>query len=135
MPLPERSDFFRSCCRVGQCEAMTHNRNTSERENIMLRNCVLTLFVLSLFVMVHAATARAVDTAASSYPDWAASVVPLYPHVLPSSGLLTPKSYGIATTDDFPTVVAWYKARVHDAWSETEGGNTWQVVSRGLRIQ
>jgi hypothetical protein len=33
------------------------------------------------------------------------------------------------------TVVAWYKSRVHGAWSESEGGNTWSVKSGGLRIQ
>ena len=101
----------------------------------MLRNRAFTLFVLSLLVMGRAVTAGAADSAASSYPTWASAVVPLYPHVLPSSGLLTPKSYGIATTDQFSTVVAWYKSRVHGAWSESEGGNTWSVMSRGLRIQ
>jgi len=43
--------------------------------------------------------------------------------------------YGIATTDPFTTVVAWYKARVHGAWSASEGGNTWTVKTGGLRIQ
>ena len=78
---------------------------------------------------------RSAKNAAPSYPDWAAAVVPVYPHALPSSGLITPKLYGIATTDAFSTVVAWYKARVHGAWSESEGGNTWSVKSSGLRIQ
>jgi hypothetical protein len=101
----------------------------------MLRNYAFTLSVLSLLVMGQAVTARAADSAAPSYPEWAAAVVPAYPHALPSSGLLTPKLYGIATTDHLSTVVAWYKACVHGAWSESEGGNTWSVKSRGLRIQ
>jgi hypothetical protein len=106
-----------------------------DKENFMLRNYAFTLFVLSLLVMGQAVTVRAADSAAPSYPEWAAGIVPAYPHALPSSGLLTPKLYGIATTDHLSTVVAWYKARVHGAWSESEGGNTWSVKSRGLRIQ
>lgn len=78
---------------------------------------------------------RAADSAAPSYPDWAAAVVPAYPHVLASSGPITPKLYGIATADQMQTVVAWYKSRVHGAWSASEGGNTWSVKSGGLRIQ
>jgi hypothetical protein len=78
---------------------------------------------------------RAADTAAPSYPDWAAAVVPAYPHALPSSGPVTPKLYGIASTDQMPTVVAWYKSRVHGAWSESEGGKTWSVKSGNVRIQ
>lgn len=101
----------------------------------MLRNCASTLVVLSLLVMGQAMTARAADSAAPSYPDWAAAVVPAYPHCLPSSGLVTPNIYGIATTDPFPTVVAWYKSRVHGAWSATEGGNTWSVKSGRVLIQ
>lgn len=99
----------------------------------MLRNYAFTLFVLSLLTMARAVPVGAADSA--SYPDWAAAVVPVYPHCLPSCGLITPKLYGIATTDNLPTVVAWYKSRVHGEWSESEGGNTWSVVSRGLRIQ
>jgi len=90
----------------------------------------LILFVCSGFVASHAA-----DSAAPSYPAWAAVVVPAYPHVNPSSGLITPNLYGIATTDPMPTVVAWYKSRVHGAWTESEGGNTWSVKSGGVRIQ
>ena len=101
----------------------------------MLRKHVLTLSVLPLLVMGQAVTARAADSAAPSYPDWAAAVVPAYPHALPSSGPVTPKLYEIATTDRMPTVVAWYKSRVNGKWSESEGGNTWSVKSRGLRIQ
>ena len=101
----------------------------------MLRKHVLTLCVLSLLVMGKAVTARAGDSAAPSYPDWAAAVVPAYPHALPSSGPVIPTMYGIATTDPIPTVVAWYKSRVHGAWSGSEGGNTWSVKSGGLRIQ
>jgi len=78
---------------------------------------------------------RAADSAPPSYPDWAAAVVPAYPHALPSSGPVIPTMYGIATTDPMPTVVAWYKSRVHGAWSGSEGGNTWSVKSGGLRIQ
>ena len=80
-------------------------------------------------------SARAAESAAPSYPDWAAAVVPAYPHALPSSGPIAPTLYGIATADRIATVVGWYKARVHGAWSESEGGNTWSVKSRGLRIQ
>jgi hypothetical protein len=101
----------------------------------MFRKYVFTLSVLSLLVMGQAVTAPAADSAAPSYPVWAAAVVPAYPHCLPSSGLLNPKLYGIATTDHLSTVVAWYKARVHGAWSESEGGNTWSVKSGGVRIQ
>ena len=82
-----------------------------------------------------AVQARAEDGAAPSYPDWAAAVVPAYPHVLPSSGPITPKLYGIATTDHMSAVVAWYKSHVPGAWSESEGGNTWSVKSGGVRIQ
>jgi len=75
------------------------------------------------------------DSAASSYPDWAAAVVPVYPNALPSSGLITPKLYGISTTDALPKVVEWYKSRVHGEWTETEGGDTWSIKTGGLRIQ
>ncbi len=101
----------------------------------MFRKQVLTLCVLSFLVMGQVVTACAADSAAPSYPDWATAVVPAYPHALPSSGPVTPTLYGIATTDRMPTVVAWYKSRVHGAWSGSEGGNTWSVKSRGLRIQ
>ena len=89
--------------------------------------------------MGRAVTARAADSAAPSYPDWAAAVVPAYPHARPWSSPIAArvqsKMYGLATTDLMPTVVAWYKARVHGAWSESEGGNTWSVKSGGVRIQ
>ena len=105
----------------------------------MLRKHVFTLFVLSLLVMGQAVTARASDSAAPSYPDWAAAVVLAYPHARPWSSPIAArvqsKMYGLATTDLMPTVVAWYKARVHGAWSESEGGNNWSVKSRGVRIQ
>ena len=101
----------------------------------MFRSHFFMLFVLSLLVMGEAVTARAADSAAPAYPDWAAAVVPAYPHALPSTGPITPNSYGIATTDHMPTVVAWYKSRVHGAWSESEGGNTWSLKSGGVRIQ
>jgi hypothetical protein len=79
--------------------------------------------------------ARAADNTAPSYPAWAAAVVPAYPHCLPSSGPIGATLYGIVTTDRIATVVAWYKARVHGAWSESEGGNNWFIKSGGLRIQ
>lgn len=101
----------------------------------MLRNYALTLSVLSLLVMSQALPARAADSAAPSYPDWAAAVVPPYPHALPSSGPVIPTMYGIATTDSMPAVLAWYKARVKGAWSPSERGNTWSVKSGGVRIQ
>ena len=105
----------------------------------MLRNYAFTLFVLSLLVMGQAVTARAADSVAPSYPDWAAAVIPAYPHARPWSSPIAArvqsKMYGLETTDLLPVVVAWYKARVHGAWSESEGGNTWSVKSRGLRIQ
>lgn len=90
--------------------------------------------VLAAFLS-FGSSARAADSAAPSYPGWAAAVVPAYPHVLPLSGPVIPSMYGIATTDRMSTVVAWYKSRVHGAWSESEGGNTWTVKSRGVRIQ
>ena len=92
------------------------------------------LLVLAAFLS-FGPFARPADSAAPSYPDWAAVVVPAYPHLLPSSGLVTPKTYGIATTDHMSTVVAWYKSRVDGAWSESEGGNTWSVKSHGVWIQ
>ena len=105
----------------------------------MLRNYAFTLFVLSLLVMGQAVTARAADSAAPSYPDWAAAVVPAYPHARPWSSPIAArvqsKMYGLETTDLMPVVVAWYKARVHGAWSESEGGNNWTVKSGGARIQ
>jgi len=105
----------------------------------MFRKHAFTLFVLSLLVLVQAVTAHAVDSAAPSYPDWAAAVVPAYPHARPWSSPIAArvqsKMYGLATTDPMPTVVAWYKARVHGTWSESEGGNTWSVKSGGVRIQ
>ena len=82
-----------------------------------------------------AVSAHAAEGAAPSYPGWAAAVVPAYPHCLPSSGPVTRNIYGIATADSFPTVVAWYKSRVHSAWEQSEGGNTWSVKSGGVRIQ
>jgi len=94
----------------------------------------LALVVLAAFLS-FGPCARGAGSAGPSYPDWAAAVVPAYPHVLPSSGPITPNIYGIATTDQLSAVVVWYKARVHGAWSESEGGNTWSVESRGLRIQ
>ncbi len=105
------------------------------RESFMFRSHFFTLFVLSLLVIGQALTACAADSAAPSYPAWAAAVVPAYPHALRSSGPVTPKLYGISTTDRKPTVVAWYKSRVHGGWSESEGGNTWSVKSGGVRIQ
>lgn len=72
----------------------------------MLRKHIFTLCVLSLLVMGEAVTARAGDSTVPSYPDWAAAVVPVYPHALPSSGPVIPTMYGIATTDPMPTVVA-----------------------------
>jgi len=105
----------------------------------MFRNYVFTLSVLSLLVMGQAVTAHSADNAAPSYPNWAAAVVPAYPHARPWSSPIAArvqsKMYGLATTDLMPTVVAWYKARVHGAWSESEGGNTWSVKSGGVRIQ
>jgi len=105
----------------------------------MLRKHVFTLSVLSLLVMGWTMSARAGDSAAPSYPDWAAAVVPAYPHARPWSSPIAArvqsKMYGLATTDPMPTVVAWYKARVHGTWSESEGGNTWSVKSGGVRIQ
>ena len=105
----------------------------------MFRNYAFTLFVLSLLVMGQVERACAADSVAPSYPDWAASVVPAYPHARPWSSPIAArvqsKMYGLATTDPMPTVVAWYKARVHGAWSESEGGNTWSVKSGGVRIQ
>lgn len=94
----------------------------------------LVLMILVAFLS-FGPSARAGDSAAPSYPDWAAAVVPAYPHALPSSGPVIPTMYAIATTDPMPTVVAWYKSRVHGAWSRSEGGNTWSVKSGGLRIQ
>jgi len=105
----------------------------------MFRKHAFTLSVLSLVVLVQAVTARAADSAAPSYPDWAAAVVPAYPHARPWSSPIAArvqsKMYGLATTDPMPTVVAWYKARVKGAWSSSEGGNTWSVKSGGVRIQ
>jgi len=92
-------------------------------------------FVVLAALLSFGPSARAADSAAPSYPGWAAAVVPAYPHALPSSGPVTPTLYGIATSDHFSTVVAWYKSRVHGAWEGSEGGNTWSVKSRGLRIQ
>ena len=80
-------------------------------------------------------SSRAAGGDAPSYPGWAAAVVPAYPHALPSSGPVTPNYYGIATTDPMPTVMAWYKSRVHGAWSDSEGGKTSSVKSGGVRIQ
>jgi hypothetical protein len=77
----------------------------------------------------------AADSAAPSYPDWAAGVVTAYPHVLPYSGPITPNIYAIATTDQLQAVVTWYKSRVHGEWTESEGGNTWSVKSGVVRIQ
>ena len=94
----------------------------------------LALTILAAFLS-FGGFARAADGPPPSYPDWAAAVVPAYPRALPSSGPVTPTLYGIATTDRMSTVVAWYKSRVHGAWSGSEGGNTWSVKSRGLRIQ
>jgi hypothetical protein len=103
----------------------------------MRKHVAPTFFALAVLAafLSFAPFARTADGAAPSYPDWAAAVVPAYPHALPSSGPVTPKMYGIATTDHMATVVAWYKSRVHSAWSESEGGNTWSVKSGGVRIQ
>ncbi len=105
----------------------------------MIRNYVFALSVLSLLMMGPAIKVHAADNAAPSYPDWAAAVVPAYPNARPWSSPIAArvqsKMYGLATTDLLPTVVAWYKARVHGAWSESEGGNTWSVKSGGVRIQ
>jgi len=70
-----------------------------------------------------------------SYPAWAASVVPVYPNALPESGLVVPNIYGMATTDPFEKVVAWYKSRVQGAWTDAEEGNTWQIRTGGIHIQ
>ena len=94
----------------------------------------LALVMLAAFLS-FGPSARAADSAAPSYPDWAAAVVPAYPHALATSGRFTPNIYGLATTDQMSTVVAWYKSRVHGEWSGHEGGSTWSVKSRGVRIQ
>ena len=103
----------------------------------MRKQVASSLFSLTILAAVLSlgSSVRAADGAAPSYPDWAAAVVPAYPHALPSSGPVIPTMYGIATTDSLPVVVAWYKARVHGAWTGREGGNTWSVKSSGLRIQ
>lgn len=105
----------------------------------MFHNYIRTVSILSLLVLGQAVTALAADSATTSYPDWAAAVVPAYPHARPWSSPIAArvqsKMCGLATTDLMPTVVAWYKARVHGAWSESEGGNTWSVKSGGVRIQ
>jgi hypothetical protein len=81
----------------------------------MFRKHGFTLSVVALVVLGLAVTARAADSAAPSYPDWAAAVVPAYPHARPWSSPIAArvqsKMYGLATTDPMPTVVAWYKAR------------------------
>ncbi|MGH8253152.1 MAG: hypothetical protein ACRES2_03870 [Steroidobacteraceae bacterium] len=74
-------------------------------------------------------------SAAPAYPGWAAAVVPVYPNMLPSGNFIIPTMYNIATTDSFPTVVAWYKSRVQGAWTDSEGGHTWSVKTGGVRIQ
>ncbi len=105
----------------------------------MFRNYVFTLSVLSLLVTGQALTGHAADNAAPSYPSWAGAVVPVYPHARPWSSPIgarvQSKMYGLVTTDQMPDVVAWYKLRVHGAWSESEGGNSWSVKSGGVRIQ
>jgi hypothetical protein len=68
-----------------------NSRISFDKENFMLRNYAFTRFVISFLVMGRAVTARAADGAAPSYPDWAAAVVPAYPHVLPSSGPIYPE--------------------------------------------
>jgi hypothetical protein len=90
----------------------------------MRKQIVPTIFAFAVLAafLSFGPSAHAADSSARSYPDWAAVVVPAYPHVLPSSGPITPNLYGIATTDHMATVVAWYKSRVHGEWSESEGG-------------
>lgn len=95
----------------------------------------LALMTLVVFLPFAPAVCAA-DGAAPSYPDWAAAVVQPYPNCLPElSGQVVPTMYGIATADSMPAVVAWYKARVKGAWSQSEGGDTWSVKSGGVRIQ
>lgn len=89
----------------------------------------LLIAVCCWFLAAHPAQS---DT--SSYPGWAAAVVPVYPNSLPRSGLIVATMYAVATTDSFQTVVAWYKSRVKGAWSEAEGGATWSVKTGGIRI-
>jgi hypothetical protein len=114
-------------------------QDISKRRKFMFRNYVFTFSVVSLLVMGHAVTAYAADDAAPPYPNWAAAVVPAYPHARPLSSPIAArvqsKMYGLATTDQMPAVVAWYKARVKGAWSPSEGGATWSIKSGGLRIQ
>lgn len=85
----------------------------SKRRKFMLHNYVFTLSVLSLLMMGQAVTAHAADNAAPSYPNWAAVVVPAYPHARPWSSPIAArvqsKMYGLVTTDQMPAVVAWYK--------------------------
>ena len=100
-----------------------------------------TLFCLMIWatLLSFGLPAGAADNAAPAYPEWAAAVVPPYPHARPLSNPIAArvqsKMYGLATTDLMPTVVAWYRARVKGAWSPSEGGDTWSVKSGGVRIQ
>ncbi len=96
---------------------------------------ILIVAVLTSPALSTAIPKRAANSGAPSYPEWAAAIVPAYPNVLPSSGPRTPYFYGIETTDAFPTVVAWYKARVHGAWSSSERETTWTVKVGNVRIQ
>ena len=79
----------------------------------MFRNYVFTLFVLSLLVMGRAATARAADGVAPSYPDLGCGRRPSLPSCpsgsSPIAARVQSNMYGLATTDAMPTVVAWYK--------------------------
>ena len=102
----------------------------------MLRKHAFILLVLSLIVVGRSATARTAESAAPSYPDWAAAVAPAYPNCLRGlSGPVIPTMYGIAITDNLSTVVAWYKARVKGVWSPSEAGETWSVKSGRVLIQ
>ena len=96
-------------------------------------NTAVTGLIIAVFCCLLAS--HPTHSATPPYPAWAAAVAPDYPNALPSSGLVLPNVYNVATTDRFETVVAWYKSRVRGAWAETEGGNTWYVKIGGVEIQ
>jgi hypothetical protein len=78
-------------------------QNISKRRKFMFRNYVVTLSVLSLFVTGQAVTAYAADDAAPPYPNWAAAVVPAYPHARPLSSPIAARAIeNVWTRNDRP---------------------------------
>jgi hypothetical protein len=81
------------------------------------------------------ATASPDNASDSTYPAWAAAVVPNYPNAIDRM-LVRDDFYQIDSADDAATVLAWYKSHLPGKWT-TAGSpdNALLENANGLRIE